>query len=81
MHESMPALKPRTNPRKDPRWVEARFDRIAPWYSVVEPLFFVPSITRREALRSLRLRFRRSRVKRRLRKWQEFGAVGRRCRS
>lgn len=53
MHESMPALKPRTNPRKDPRWVEARFDRIAPWYSVVEPLFFVPSITRREALRSL----------------------------
>ncbi|MGV9012304.1 MAG: class I SAM-dependent methyltransferase [Flavobacteriales bacterium] len=53
MHQRMPKNSTRPNPRKDPRWVEARFDRIAPWYSVIEPLFLVPQEARRKAIASL----------------------------
>lgn len=51
----MPNKSPRPNPRDDPRWVEARFDRIAPWYNVIEPLFLVPQEARRQAIASLAL--------------------------
>ena len=53
MHQRMPNNSTRPNPRKDPRWVEARFDRIAPWYSVIEPLFLVPKEARKNAIASL----------------------------
>ena len=42
-------------PRLDPRWVEARFDRIASTYPFFERLFLLPARSRRLAVDRLRL--------------------------
>ncbi|MBV6403414.1 MAG: Ubiquinone/menaquinone biosynthesis C-methyltransferase UbiE [Flavobacteriales bacterium] len=43
----------RPNPRTDPRWVAARYDRVAWCYPWLEKLFLVPTTARREAMTQL----------------------------
>lgn len=52
-HLQMP--EPRQQPRSDPRWVEARFDRIADHYWFFEKLFMVPKRARTRAVELLQL--------------------------
>ena len=46
----------RPNPRADPRWVAARFDRIARSYGLFERLFMVPGQCRKRAVERLGIR-------------------------
>lgn len=43
------------NKRSDTEWVSSRFDRIAPWYTLFQPLFLVPRKARRRAVQALSL--------------------------
>ena len=45
----------RPQPRMDPRWVEARFDRIASTYPLFERLFLLPPRSRTRAVEQLQL--------------------------
>lgn len=44
------------NKRSDTKWVSSRFDRIAPWYMLFQPLFLVPRKARLRAVQALSLK-------------------------
>ncbi len=45
----------RVNKRSDTEWVSSRFDRIAPWYTLFQPLLLVPRKARLRAVQALSL--------------------------